>query len=150
MTSMSFLTRRGEGPGFSYAGQRVHVLAGQDGQPEGFAAMEIVIPAHFAGPIPHAHDGFDEAIYVLRGQLRVTGDQTLEAAAGSMFTAPRGSRHGFSNPYDAEALVLGVWAPAGPALAFMRDVGAALSPDAPPDPEQMRELYLRHASRLLP
>ena len=150
MTPMSFLTRRGEGPGFSYAGQRVHVLAGQDGQPEGFAAMEIVIPAHFAGPIPHAHDGFDEAIYVLRGQLRVTGDQTLEAAAGSMFTAPRGSRHGFSNPYDAEALVLGVWAPAGPALAFMRDVGAALSPGTPPDPEQMRELYLRHASRLLP
>ena len=150
MTPMSFLTRRGEGPGFSYAGQRVHVLAGQDGQPEGFAAMEIVIPAHFAGPIPHAHDGFDEAIYVLRGQLRVTGDQPLEAAAGSMFTAPRGSRHGFSNPYEAEALVLGVWAPAGPALAFMRDVGAALSPDVPPDPEQMRELYLRHASRLLP
>ncbi len=147
---MSFLTRRGEGPSFSYAGQPVHVLAGQGGQPEGFAAMELLIPPHFAGPIPHAHDGFDEAIYVLRGQLQVTGDQTLEAAAGSMFTAPRGSRHGFSNPYDAEALVLGVWAPAGPALAFMRDVGAALSPDAPPDPEQMRELYLRHASRLLP
>ena len=147
---MSFLTRRGEGPSFRYAGQPMHVLAGQDGQPEGFAAMEIVIPAHFAGPIPHAHDAFDEAIYVLRGQLRVTGDQTLEAAAGSMFTAPRGSRHGFSNPYDADALVLGVWAPAGPALAFMRDVGAALSPDTPPDPDQMRELYLRHASRLLP
>ena len=147
---MSFLTRRGEGPSFRYAGQPVQVLAGQDGQPEGFAAMEILIPAHFAGPIPHAHDGFDEAIYVLRGQLQVTGDQTLEAAAGSMFTAPRGSRHGFSNPYDADALVLGVWAPAGPALAFMRDVGAALSPNTPPDPDQMRELYLRHASRLLP
>lgn len=147
---MSFLTRRGEGPSFPYAGRPTHVLAGQDGQPEGFAAMEIVIPAHFAGPIPHAHDEFDEAIYVLRGQLQMTGDQTLEAAAGSMFTAPRGSRHGFSNPYDAEALVLGVWAPAGPALAFMRDVGAALSPDTPPDPDQMRELYLRHASRLLP
>ena len=112
--------------------------------------MEIVIPAHFAGPIAHAHGAFDEAIYVLRRRLRGTGDQTLEAAAGSMFTAPRGSRHGFSNPYDAEALVRGVWAPAGPALAFMRDVGAALSPDAPPDPDQMRELYLRHASRLLP
>ena len=147
---MSFLTRRGEGPSFPYAGRPTYVLAGQDGQPEGFAAMEIVIPAHFAGPIPHAHDEFDEAIYVLRGQLQVTGDQTLEAAAGSMFTAPRGSRHGFSNPYDAEALVLGVWAPAGPALAFMRDVGAALSPDTPPDPDRMRELYLRHASRLLP
>jgi mannose-6-phosphate isomerase-like protein (cupin superfamily) len=147
---MSFLTRRGEGPSFRYAGQPMHVLAGQDGQPEGFAAMELLIPAHFAGPIPHAHDEFDEAIYVLRGQLLVTGDQTLEATAGSMFTAPRGSRHGFSNPYDTAALVLGVWAPAGPALAFMREVGAALSPDTPPDPDQMCELYLRHASRLLP
>ncbi len=147
---MSFLTRRGQGPSFRYAGQPMHVLAGQDGQPEGFAAMELLIPAHFAGPIPHAHDEFDEAIYVLRGQLQVTGDQTLEATAGSMFTAPRGSRHGFSNLYDTAALVLGVWAPAGPALAFMREVGAALSPDTPPDPDQMRELYLRHASRLLP
>jgi mannose-6-phosphate isomerase-like protein (cupin superfamily) len=128
----------------------MHVLAGQDGQPEGFGAMELLIPAHFAGPIPHAHDEFDEAIYVLRGQLQVTGDQTVEATAGSMFTAPRGFRHGFSNPYDDAALVLGVWAPAGPALAFMREVGAALSPDTPPDPDQMRELYLRHASRLLP
>ncbi len=96
---MSFLTRRGEGPSFPYAGRPTHVLAGQDGQPEGFAAMEIVIPAHFAGPIPHAHDEFDEAIYVLRGQLQVTGDQTLEAAAGSMFT-----RHATRPGPDARAV----------------------------------------------
>jgi quercetin dioxygenase-like cupin family protein len=147
---MSFLTRRGEGPSFPYAGQSMQVLAGHDGQPEGFAAMEITIPAHFVGPIPHAHDQFDEAIYMLGGRLRVTGDQALEAGPGSMFTAPRGSRHGFSNPYDEDALVLGIWAPAGPALAFMREIGAALTPDTPPDPDQMRELYLRHASRLMP
>jgi hypothetical protein len=36
------------------------------------------------------------------------------------------------------------------ALAFMRDIGAAFSPDAPPDPDRMREIYARHASRLLP
>jgi hypothetical protein len=47
----------------------VHVLAGHDGQPAGFAAMEIIIPAGFAAPIPHAHDGFDQAIYVLGGRL---------------------------------------------------------------------------------
>jgi hypothetical protein len=47
---MSFLTRRGEGPSFRYAGQPIHVLAGQDGQPEGFAAMELLIPAHSATP----------------------------------------------------------------------------------------------------
>lgn len=113
--------------------------------------MEIVIPAHFAGPVPHAHDQFDEGIYVLRGRLLVAGDgQPQEAAAGSMFTAPRGHRHGFSNPYPEQALVLGIWSPAGPALAFMREIGAALRPGTPPDPDSMRDIYARHASRLLP
>src|SRR5215471_20978052 len=100
---MTLLTRRGEGPEFPYAGQPMSILAGHEGQPAGFAAMEITIPAHFAGPIPHAHDEFDEALYVLTGRLRVTGDEEArEAAAGSMFVASRGHRHGFSNPY-AEA-----------------------------------------------
>ena len=64
---ITFLIHRGEGPGFCYAGQWLHILAGNDGQP-------ITIPAHFTGPIPHARDGFGEAIYVLSGQLQVTGD----------------------------------------------------------------------------
>jgi hypothetical protein len=50
----------------------------------------------------------------------------------------------------SDALVLGIWAPAGPALAFMREIGAALPPDTRPDPDQMRELYFRHASHLMP
>ena len=67
-----------------------------------------------------------------------------------MFVASCGQRHGFSNPSAEQALVLGIWAPPEPALAFMRDIGAALKPDAPPDPDRMREIYARHASRLLP
>ena len=113
--------------------------------------MEITVPAHFAGPVPHAHDEFDQAIYVLRGRLLVAGDnEPQEAAAGSMFVAACGQRHGFSNPSAERALVLGIWAPPEPALAFMREIGAALSPDVPPDPERMRDIYARHASRLLP
>lgn len=129
----------------------MHILAGHNGQPDAFAAMEITIPPNFAGPIPHAHDEFDEAIYVLNGRLLVVGDEEArEAAAGSMFVAPRGQRHGFSNPFAEGALVLGIWAPSEPALAFMRDIGAALDPNSPPDPERMRDIYTRHASRLLP
>jgi hypothetical protein len=49
MTFLTFLTRPGEGPSFPYAGQPpLHVLAGHDGQPAGFAAMEITVPAYFA------------------------------------------------------------------------------------------------------
>src|SRR5947207_10357676 len=111
----------------------MHILAGNDGQPPGFAAMELAVPGRFAGPIPHAHDEFDEAIYVLSGRLLVFGDgEPQEAAAGSMFAAPRGSRHGFRNPSAEPARVLGIWAPARPGIAFMRDIGAALAAEAPP------------------
>jgi quercetin dioxygenase-like cupin family protein len=148
---MTLLTHRGEGASFPYAGQPTHILAGRDAQPPGFAAMEMSVPARFGGPIPHAHDEFDEAIYVLTGRLLVGGDgEPEEARAGSMFVAPRGQRHAFSNPFDEPALVLGLWGPPEPALAFMRDIGAALRPDAPPDPGLMRDIYHRHASRLLP
>jgi mannose-6-phosphate isomerase-like protein (cupin superfamily) len=101
---MTLLIHPSEGPGFSYAGQQLHVLAGEAGQPGGFAAMEITIPARFPGPIPHAHDQFDEGIYVLRGRLLVAGDgDPQEAAVGSMFTAPRGHRRVAEPPFGASA-----------------------------------------------
>jgi quercetin dioxygenase-like cupin family protein len=66
----------------------VHVLAGYEDRPAGFAAMRITILAHFAGPVPHVHDEFDEVIYVLPGHLLVAGDDgPQEAVAGSMFVA---------------------------------------------------------------
>ena len=89
--AMILLTHRGHGATFPYAGQPTHILAGQDGLPPGFAAMELTVPPHFAGPIPHAHDEFDEAIYVLSGRLLVHGDdEPAEAVPGSLFVAPRG------------------------------------------------------------
>lgn len=148
---MTLLTAAGEGPAFPYAGSPLHVLAGYDGHPEGFAAAELTVAPHFKGPIPHAHDEFDEAIYVLSGRLHVLIDGApREAAAGSMLVAPRGHRHGFSNPYEEQARLLGIWSPAAPALDFMRDVGAVLTADTTPDPDRMRDIYAAHASRLLP
>src|SRR3954454_1332004 len=148
---MTVMTGPGEGPGFPYAGKPMHVPAGLGAASVGFGAAEIAIPPRFGGPIPHAHDAFDEALYVLRGRLRVWGTgEVQDARPGAMFVAPRGQRHAFSNPHDEPALVLGLWSPAGPALALMREIGAALSADGPPDPELMRDIYARHASRLLP
>src|ERR1700727_1044612 len=113
-TAMTLLTHHGEGPAFPYAGQ-----------PPGFAAMELTIPGRFGGPIPHAHDEFDEAVYVLRGiAAGCRRGEPQQAVPGSMFVGARGHRHGFSNPSDEPARVLGVWAPAEPALAFMRDIGS--------------------------
>jgi len=67
-----------------------------------------------------------------------------------MFVAPRVQRHAFSNPHAIIALVLGIWAPTGRPSPFMRDIGADLSRDKSADPDQIRDIYARHASRLLP
>lgn len=145
------LIRRGEGPTFSYAGSPVSVLAGADGSGP-FSAAELVIPAGFRGPIPHCHDTFDEALYVLEGTLLagVNDDDPAEAPAGSMLSAPRGTRHFFSNPFAGAARVLGIWTPADVGLAFMQAIGGAWPAAGPADLETMRALYEQHGSRLQP
>ena len=147
----SGLTLPGDGPSFTYAGSPVSILAGADGS-GAYSAAELIIPAGFRGPIPHAHDTFDEAIYVVAGAIMagVNDDDPAEAPAGSLLTALRGTRHFFSNPFTSDARVLGLWSPPAVGLDFMRVIGAALPPSGPPDPDVMRTLYEQHGSRLLP
>ena len=78
----SGLTTPGGGETFPYAGAPMHVLAGLDGGP--WAAAELVVPPLFRGPVPHVHDMFDEALYVIEGVLLVAvgHDEPVEARQG--------------------------------------------------------------------
>jgi quercetin dioxygenase-like cupin family protein len=128
----------------------MEILAGLEGRPAGFAVAQLTVPPAFAGPPPHAHDDFDEGIYVLEGSILVVGDgEPMEAGPGSLFVAPRGERHAFSNPSGEPARVLGLWGPADPAMRFMEAVGAVLPAQGPPDMEAVRAVYEAHQSRLL-
>ena len=148
---MSFLVVPGSAPSIRYAGRPMEILAGLDERPPGFAVAELTVPAGFAGPPPHAHDAFDEGIYVLEGSILVAGDgEPFEAGAGTLFVAPRGERHRFANPSDRPARVLGLWGPSGPAMELMRAVGEALPAEGAADPEAMRAVYEAHQSRILP
>jgi len=129
----------------------MEVLAGLQGGLEGFALAEMTVPAGFHGPPPHAHDAFDEGIYVLDGLLLVAGDhEPIEAGPGSFFVAPRGQRHSFANPSTRPSRVLGLWGPAAPAMAFMRAIGVVLPAQGPPNAEDVRAVYEAHDSRLMP
>jgi quercetin dioxygenase-like cupin family protein len=81
----------GGGRTFPYGGQPMQVLA----EGAGFAVVEMTVPARFAGPVPHAHHGFDEGIYIVDGGLLLTvgRERPVEAGTGSFFVAPRGVRH---------------------------------------------------------
>jgi quercetin dioxygenase-like cupin family protein len=119
---------------------------------QGFAVMELTLPPHFGGPVPHRHHAFDEGIYVLSGTLLLTYGTAdpVEAPAGSFCLAPRGVRHTFANATDEPAQVLGLWSPGPAGLAFMADVGAVIPPGGAPDPAAVAAIYAAHDSDLLP
>lgn len=146
----SGLTTPGGGETFPYAGAPVHVLAGRDGGP--WAAAEFVVPPLFRGPVPHVHDTFDEALYIVEGVLLVASghDEPVEAPTGSLFTALRGTRHAFRNPEDRPTRVLGLWSPPRDGLDFTRAVGRVLPASGAPDPETVRAIYEQHHSHLVP
>lgn len=148
---MSFHVDPGSAPTIEYAGHPMAVLAGLHGRPSGFAVADLTVPPGFAGPPPHAHDLFDEGLYVLEGSIRVVADgEPTEVGPGFLFIAPRGERHGFANPSGDPARVLGLWGPAEPAMRFMEAVGAVLPAQGAPDLEAVRAVYEAHQSHLLP
>jgi mannose-6-phosphate isomerase-like protein (cupin superfamily) len=129
----------------------MHILAGSDGTGP-WAAVQIDVPVRFHGPIPHIHDAFDEAIYVVEGTVLVLigQEEMMEAPAGSFITILRGTRHTFSNPTDTPARILGLSSPPSEGLDFLRAVGAVLPAAGPPDPDAVRAVYESHHSRLQP
>jgi len=77
------------------------------------SVIEIVVPAHSAGPPLHTHD-FDEAFYVLEGELIFQLDKELVTKrARELFFAPRNVAHALANHSETPARYVLVCTPAG-------------------------------------
>lgn len=77
-----------------------------------FGVMEGVLPPG-AGPAPHRHQRYDEAFYVLEGEIEYrVGDKWVTASVGTCVFAPAGSTHGFRNSGVTDARQLVIAAPA--------------------------------------
>jgi mannose-6-phosphate isomerase-like protein (cupin superfamily) len=94
--------------------------------------MENSVPGRWAGPPLHRHD-FDEAFYVLEGELTFQlDDQLSTAGAGEFVFAPRNSVHTLANRSERPARYLLTCTPAG----FERTLARRLAEGAgqpPPD-----------------
>ena len=85
-----------------------------------FALVENTVPAGFGGPPLHHHD-FDEAFYVLEGELVFqVEDAVIVKRAGEFAFAPRNVAHTFANHSDAPARYLLVITPASFERYFAR------------------------------
>jgi quercetin dioxygenase-like cupin family protein len=68
----------------------------------------------------HAHDGEDDAFYILEGELTfVLGDEEVTAPQGTFVLVPPGVEHGFRNDTETPIRILNIHAPAG----FDRRIG---------------------------
>ncbi len=90
-------------------------------QSDGFLALvETTMPAGAAGPPLHSH-AFDEAFYIIEGELTFQLDDQLTVAnAGQLTFVPRLMPHTLANPADKPARYLLILTPAGFEREFAR------------------------------
>ena len=102
-----------------------------------------------AGPSPHVHRSWDEAFYVLTGEMTFVIDGAEHVApAGSFVFVPHGVPHAFRNEGLEPARQLTIVAPSGiedlfAALGALRAAGAAT-------PEALAALNAAHDTVVLP
>jgi mannose-6-phosphate isomerase-like protein (cupin superfamily) len=102
------------------------------------SVVELAATPDFAGPPLHHHD-FDEAFYVLEGEMTFQlGDELRTAGPGELIFAPRGSHHTLANLSGAPVRYLVVCTPAGFENRFARTAAerAGLEP-----PDWAKEPY---------
>ena len=110
----------------------IHYLI--DGSASGSMGMfELTVPPASNVPPPHSHTNNEEVVYVLEGTLRyAVGPDTRDLTAGQSMHTPKGTVHGFSNPFDRVARALITLSPDIGAQYF-RDVAEVVNVGGPPD-----------------
>jgi quercetin dioxygenase-like cupin family protein len=106
--------------------------------------FELTVPPGSNVPPPHSHSNNEEIVYVLEGTLRYTvGAETRDLARGQTMHTPRGTTHGFSNPFGTAARALIILSPDIGAQYF-KDVAAVMDRADPPDKASLVAVMSRY------
>ena len=112
---------------------RINVLVRSADSAGRISLMDNRVGAEVGGPPLHHHD-FDEAFYVLDGELTFQlGDERIVRRRGELAFARRGVHHTFANLSGAEARQLIVCTPAGFERYFQRIAAQIAGVDPPPE-----------------
>ena len=112
------------------------------GRAPGFAIFVNDFPGLGGGPPAHHHNSYDEAFYVLIGEMEFCVDGVTERVLpGSMAFVPRGATHAFRNPAPETARMLVVTTPEAIDLIVRMSEGSR-------DPEALRALFAAHDSEI--
>src|SRR5262245_10631483 len=117
-------------------------------QSEGSVAVfEFDVPAGAKVAAAHSHDGYEETIYGLEGELTWSVEGTrADVGPGEALLIPRGAVHHFDNTGDVDAKALAIVTPGVLGPDYFREVAAILdaAPDGPPDLAAIAAVMRRH------
>jgi EmrB/QacA subfamily drug resistance transporter len=109
------------------------VLVRSEESADAVGIVENTVPAGWGGPPLH-HHAFDEAFYVLDGELTLqVGDRVVVRRPGDVVFAPSGVPHAVANPGDRPARYLLVCTPGGFERYFDELAARAAGLDPPPE-----------------
>lgn len=115
-----------------------------------YSLFEYTAAPGMPGPPLHIHQTFEEAWFILEGEVAFTlGDGVEIGRAGSFLWVPRGAMHTFAVHGDAPARWVGIISP-GRHVSMLDDLGALLERTPMPAASDMMELFARHESAVVP
>ncbi|HMH24685.1 MAG TPA: cupin domain-containing protein [Puia sp.] len=103
-----------DGPSLSVVGDTYRILISGEETGGAYTVIDMLIPPH-GGPGPHAHPTYQEAFYIMEGEIEVrTESGRYTAAKGSFVNIPLGGMvHQFKNETQIIAHMLCIITPAG-------------------------------------
>ena len=152
MTAIGKVFRLGPGEGteFRIGADRFRTKGRAPERSDAFAVVEYEGAPGFPGPPPHRHRSFEEAWFVLDGEVTfLSGDASLPARAGSYLFVPRGVPHTFRVEGRRPARWLGIFSP-GRYVGLVEELGSALPADGPPDEAALRRVFEKYDTELEP
>ena len=134
-----------DGQSLSVVGDTYRIIVGAEQTGGAYSVIDMLIPPQ-GGPGPHSHADYQEAFYVVEGEIVVkTEARTYTARQGSFVNIPQGGIvHDFKNLSDTTAHLLCLLTPAGMEGLF-REIGkpvaaGAFLPPPPMDAEEQKRL----------
>jgi len=113
----------------------------------GLAQFVVGVPAGAQVPAPHSHDGYEETIFGLEGEVTWTlAGAEHRVGPGDAVCIPRGVVHAFTNPGPGPARQLVTVTPGVLGPDFFRALGAVFEAAAGsrPDPAEIGAVMRRH------
>jgi quercetin dioxygenase-like cupin family protein len=157
-TNKSITTVAQEGPSLSMVGDTYRILIGSEQTSSAYALVDMLIPPK-GGPPPHSHADFQEAFYILDGEIEViTKERKFTATKGSYVNIPfNGPIHKFTNKTDKTAHILCLITPAGMEKMF-EEIGKPVAPGTflsrpkmtPEEQKQVQSIAERYGQTLYP